>query len=293
MAIFVGNCSWTDPTLIACGRFYPATATSRRGPPALLRHALPHRRGRLHLLRPPEERTARAWVERTPPGFVFDVKAFALLTGHGAPPERLPPALRAEVGPRERGRSANVYLKDLSAAGAGALWQLHRTALAPLHEAGKLGAVLFQFPPWFTIGRSATRAPGPAARGAARLPGGGRVPRRGLAARHRHGRRDPRLPAGPGPRLRVRRRAPGVPLQHAAGGGRHRRPGDRALPRPQRREVGGPHQRRVGALQLPLRGGRARGVGAPYRAAGGPRRRRCTSCSTTTTRISACATPAT
>jgi uncharacterized protein YecE (DUF72 family) len=29
------------------------------------------------------------------------------------------------------------------------LWELHRHALAPLADAGKLGAVLFQFPPWF------------------------------------------------------------------------------------------------------------------------------------------------
>jgi uncharacterized protein YecE (DUF72 family) len=155
MAIFVGNCSWTDPTLIACGRFYPATATSAEARLRFYATRFPIVEVDSTFYSPPEERTARAWAERTPPGFVFDVKAFALLTGHGAPPERLPPALRAAVGPRERGRSANVYLKDLTAAGAGALWQMHRAALAPLHEAGKLGAVLFQFPPWFTIGHSA------------------------------------------------------------------------------------------------------------------------------------------
>ena len=33
------------------------------------------------------------------------------------------------------------------------VWQLHREALAPLAEAGKLGAVLFQFPPWFMRSR--------------------------------------------------------------------------------------------------------------------------------------------
>ena len=33
------------------------------------------------------------------------------------------------------------------------VWQRFRDALMPLHSAGKLGAVLFQFPQWFTISR--------------------------------------------------------------------------------------------------------------------------------------------
>jgi uncharacterized protein YecE (DUF72 family) len=33
------------------------------------------------------------------------------------------------------------------------VWERFRDALMPLHSAGKLGAVLFQFPQWFVIGR--------------------------------------------------------------------------------------------------------------------------------------------
>ena len=33
------------------------------------------------------------------------------------------------------------------------VWQRFRDALMPLHSAGKLGAVLFQFPQWFPISR--------------------------------------------------------------------------------------------------------------------------------------------
>ena len=33
------------------------------------------------------------------------------------------------------------------------MWQRFHDALMPLHSAGKLGAVLFQFPQWFVIGR--------------------------------------------------------------------------------------------------------------------------------------------
>ncbi len=34
-----------------------------------------------------------------------------------------------------------------------AVWDAFLEALEPLRSAGKLGALLFQFPPWFTIGR--------------------------------------------------------------------------------------------------------------------------------------------
>jgi len=151
--ILTGTCSWTDPTLIECGRFYP-----RKGMTA--RERLVHYAERFPIVEvdstfyaPPTERNARLWAERTPPGFVFDVKAFALLTGHGARPDRLPPELRDTLAkpPRatDRTRPPNVYLRHLTPAGIEALWELHRAALRPLREAGKLGALLFQFAPWF------------------------------------------------------------------------------------------------------------------------------------------------
>jgi uncharacterized protein YecE (DUF72 family) len=152
-AILVGNCSWTDPTLIACGRFYPAGAGSAESRLRFYATQFPLVEVDSTYYAPPSERNARLWVQRTPDGFVFDVKAFALLTGHGARPDRLPPALRAELAPGAE-RKRNVYLRDLSRDGVDLLWEIHRRALAPLAEAGKLGAVLFQFPPWFHIGEA-------------------------------------------------------------------------------------------------------------------------------------------
>jgi uncharacterized protein YecE (DUF72 family) len=45
-----------------------------------------------------------------------------------------------------------VYARDFAGADLERVWELHRTALEPLARAGKLGAVLFQFPPWFARG---------------------------------------------------------------------------------------------------------------------------------------------
>lgn len=66
------------------------------------------------------ERNYRLWVEKTPDDFVFNVKAYGALTGHKRDEEATPEVFDA-----------------------------FRTSYRPFREAGKLGAVLFQFPPWF------------------------------------------------------------------------------------------------------------------------------------------------
>jgi uncharacterized protein YecE (DUF72 family) len=101
---------------------------------------------------PPSARNSELWVARTPDDFVFNVKAFAWLTHHAASPQRLPDWLRNRLPDEVRGKR-NVYPRDVGARELELVWQLHREALEPLAAAGKLGAVLFQFPPWFVRSR--------------------------------------------------------------------------------------------------------------------------------------------
>ena len=42
----------------------------------------------------PNRHMGEVWVERTPPDFVFDIKAHALLTGQPTETKRLPKAIR-------------------------------------------------------------------------------------------------------------------------------------------------------------------------------------------------------
>ena len=147
--ILVGSCSWTDPSLISSGRFYPTGVSS---PEARLRYyatQFPIVEVDATYYAPPSERNSRLWAERTPDDFVFDVKAFALLTTHHATTERLPAELRGALPPSSA-QQRRLAPGDLDARFLELVWDLHRRALAPLAEAGKLGAVLFQFPPWFT-----------------------------------------------------------------------------------------------------------------------------------------------
>jgi len=97
----------------------------------------------------PSVEMTTSWVERTPAGFLFNMKAFGLLTGHHLDAARLPDALRkmlpAGSRKQQRGRIANTALGD--EARAWAFNELHKT-LAPLRKADKLGYVLFQLAPW-------------------------------------------------------------------------------------------------------------------------------------------------
>jgi uncharacterized protein YecE (DUF72 family) len=143
----IGTAGWTDPTLTKRGVFYPAGADSAED-------RLRYYASRFSMVEVdstyyalPVSAMAERWVERTPDGFVFDVKAHALMTGHPTDPRRLPAALREELGGSAGAR--RVYPGDLSDVVLDRVWEWFRDALRPLHEAGKMGAVLLQYPPWY------------------------------------------------------------------------------------------------------------------------------------------------
>jgi uncharacterized protein YecE (DUF72 family) len=73
------------------------------------------------------------------------------MTGHATDIARLPRSVR-ELLPASVGLRA--YAKDLPIEVRNEVWRLFRDAVTPLHEAGKLGAVLLQFAPWIKPSRS-------------------------------------------------------------------------------------------------------------------------------------------
>ena len=99
----------------------------------------------------PAEQTAAAWVQRTPAGFTFNVKAFSLFTQHPTRVASLPKDLRPIA---EKAGKDPVYLRQVDPELADQAWQRFVAALEPLHQAGKLGAILLQFPQWFPISRA-------------------------------------------------------------------------------------------------------------------------------------------
>ena len=150
--VLVGTSSWTDPTLVKEGHFYPPEA---RTPEARLRHyatRFPVVEVDSTYYFPPSERNAVLWIERTPADFTFNIKAYSLLTNHPTKQDSLYKDLREGL-PDELLEKRNLYREQLPDEVVDEVWQRFRDALMPLHSAGKLGAVLFQFPQWFVIGR--------------------------------------------------------------------------------------------------------------------------------------------
>lgn len=143
-ATLIGSCSWTDKTLIACGRFYPPAAKTAE---ARLRHyatQFPIVEVDSSYYGLPTPRNSELWAERTPPGFVFNVKAFRLFTGHAASPDVLPQDIRSALGPHAK---RSLHEGELPPEIRDELWRRFAEALAPLRAAGKLGLVHFQFSP--------------------------------------------------------------------------------------------------------------------------------------------------
>jgi uncharacterized protein YecE (DUF72 family) len=150
--ILVGITGWTEPTLIKESDFYPADAKTPEGRLRYYASQFPIVEVDATYYSPPNERNSVLWIERTPKDFVFNIKAYSMLTQHPTRVDRLYKDLR-EALPPELHEKRNLYVDKVPGEIVDEVWQRFHDALMPLHSAGKLGAVLFQFPPWFVISR--------------------------------------------------------------------------------------------------------------------------------------------
>ncbi|HUP05676.1 MAG TPA: DUF72 domain-containing protein [Caldimonas sp.] len=150
--IRVGTASWTDPTLIKSGRFYPKGCTTAEARLRFYasRFSLVEVNSSYYALPAPE--TAQLWALRTPDDFTFNVKAFRLFTAHQTPLVAMPPPIREALGARDK---PNIYYADMPDGLLDETWRLFEDTLAPLRHARKLGAVHFQFAPWLVYSPAA------------------------------------------------------------------------------------------------------------------------------------------
>ena len=145
MPVLVGTASWTDKTLIACGRFYPPGTKSAEARLRFYASRFPLVEVDSSYYAMPSPATAQLWAERTPNDFTMNVKAFRIFTGHQTSPIVLHKDIRAALPASAK---ANLYYKDVAPELRDELWRRFTLALQPLRAAGKLGLVHFQYPPW-------------------------------------------------------------------------------------------------------------------------------------------------
>ena len=151
--LLVGTCSWTDTTLTDQTEWYPKRSMSAAERLAFYAARYPIAEADSTYYFPPRPELTKGWVERTPPGFTMNVKAFSLFTGH---PTRLDVAVAGH--PRRPAGGGHPQAQRLRAPP-----RRHRARrglealparVRPLDSAGKLGAVLMQYPKWFTPKRA-------------------------------------------------------------------------------------------------------------------------------------------
>lgn len=145
--IRVGTASWTDKTLIACKRFYPSDCSSAETRLRYYASVFPLVEVDASYYALPSVHNAILWAERTPPDFMFNIKAFRLLTGHQTGLEALPKDIAMAIPETSKEK---LYYRDIPSEVLDEVWRRFLEALEPLVHAGRLGAVLFQFPPWLT-----------------------------------------------------------------------------------------------------------------------------------------------
>ena len=143
--ILVGTASWTDPTLLKSGWYPPGIDSAEERLKFYAEH-FPLVEVDSTYYFPPSEKNSELWIERTPENFTFNIKAFSLLTQHPTKRE----AIYKDLDTPDKKR---LYLNDLEPKVIDEVWDRFLSALEPLYKAGKLGALLFQFPHWFPIGR--------------------------------------------------------------------------------------------------------------------------------------------
>jgi uncharacterized protein YecE (DUF72 family) len=138
--IRIGTCSWADDALSKY--WYPeGTPPKERLPYYAERYSTVEVDSTYY--RVPTEQMVRGWTDRTPKDFVMHVKAFGLMTRHPVKLEQVPPELREGLPVDDRGR-VDRPSRELRAA----VFQEFLGSLAPLRDAGKLGGILFQMPPY-------------------------------------------------------------------------------------------------------------------------------------------------
>jgi uncharacterized protein YecE (DUF72 family) len=137
--ILVGTASWSDPGFIA--DWYPPGLPKNRLLPWYAKHFnFVEVNSTFYSI--PVARVVEGWARQTPPGFVFDIKLFKLLSRHTSEAKFLPPDLRKHAKLNGTKVILTPQLEELLA-------QRILQEIQPLQAAGKLGALLLQLSPAF------------------------------------------------------------------------------------------------------------------------------------------------
>lgn len=147
--IRIGTCSWTDPSLIESEDFYPQKRMSAEERLEFYAEHFNTVEVDSTFYALPSEKVVGLQTVRTPDDFILNYKAFGLLTQHSIDPNRLPRVTK-ELLPPDILNKRYLKYEEVPAEVKDMAFQMFESAIRPADSAGKLGIVLFQYPPYFT-----------------------------------------------------------------------------------------------------------------------------------------------
>jgi len=140
--ILVGTASWSDPGFIE--RWYPKKMPAGERLGWYAQHfELVEVNATFYSV--PEPRMVERWCAATPDDFTFDVKLHQLFSFHSTPAKLLPPDLQRRAATDAKGKVKST--PDLQEA----LLKSFLRATSILNKAGKLGVLLLQLSPAFSL----------------------------------------------------------------------------------------------------------------------------------------------
>lgn len=147
--VLFGTTSWADRGLVQAGTFYPRKTMTARDRLGFYASRFPLAEVATTYRFPPTPDVAKQWVDRTPPQFIFDVRAWSLLTWAPTLPDSLWPDLQSAVAQQHRDQR-RLYASHLPEDVLEECWGRFAHALEPLRDSDRMGVVICQYPSWFT-----------------------------------------------------------------------------------------------------------------------------------------------
>ena len=147
--VHIGTCSWTEKSLIQSGEFYPQDVKTAEERLRYYTSQFDTVEVDSTYYAIPDRRNMSLWVDRTPENFVFHIKVYGALTGHGIDTKTLPKDIFSILPEKDKAEN-RIYIKEAFLMKT--IADRFKEALHPLQKANKLGVMVFQYPPWFHYG---------------------------------------------------------------------------------------------------------------------------------------------
>lgn len=142
----IGICSWAEKSLVQSGGFYPKGMKKAEDRLRFYAENFDTVEVDSTYYAIANIENAFLWAERTPPGFIFHIKAYGALTGHNIRPETLPKNIFRSL-PEEDKTKSLITIKEAELFEA--IAKQFTESITPLAQAKKLGLLIFQFPQSF------------------------------------------------------------------------------------------------------------------------------------------------